>query len=81
MMFNENLFSYKDKYTLPDGTVLLNTVKECPRAYYLSYIVRKGFPLLPRFDEILLRFFEAGNTGMANYYYSLHISYKPPFFT
>lgn len=43
-----------------DGSPKLHLVKECPREYHLAYIVKKGWPLLPRFSKIINRFFEAG---------------------
>lgn len=51
----------KTKYELPNGKVLLHVIEECPRVYYLAYIVRKGWPFAPYFNDILSRFFEAGN--------------------
>lgn len=47
-------------YHRNDGSTRLHVVKECPRDYFLVYIVREGWPLFPRFNNILRRFSEAG---------------------
>lgn len=39
---------------------MLHVVKECPQTYFLTYIVRKGWPLLPRFNTIIRRLSEGG---------------------
>lgn len=56
----------------PDGSVLLHAVPECPRSYYLSYITKRGWPLLPSFSAKIQRFFEGGKylkkIGFMNFY-------------
>lgn len=50
------------RYLNDDGTPKLHVVKECPRHYFLTYIVYKDFPLLYRFNKLILRYTEAGST-------------------
>ncbi|XP_037912067.1 uncharacterized protein LOC119652196 [Hermetia illucens] len=47
-------------FELADGSALLHVIEECPRSYHLAFIVRKGWPFLTRFNEIVMRFSEAG---------------------
>lgn len=54
------LASFQTQYELPDGSVLLHVIKDCPRAYYMSYIVKKGWPLLPAFSNKIRQLFESG---------------------
>lgn len=54
------IYFLQTRYELPDGSVLLHVVKDCPRAYYMSYIVKKGWPLLPEFSNKIIQLFEAG---------------------
>lgn len=48
------------KYELNDGSPLLHLVPECPRTYYLAYIVKRGWPFLSTFSMAIRRFSEAG---------------------
>uniref|UniRef100_A0A182J6R5 Ionotropic glutamate receptor C-terminal domain-containing protein n=1 Tax=Anopheles atroparvus TaxID=41427 RepID=A0A182J6R5_ANOAO len=48
------------EYIRPDGQPMLHVVEECPRVYSLAYIVRKGWPFAPLFNNAILRFVEAG---------------------
>lgn len=50
----------KTKYLDDDGSPLLNVINECPRHYFLTYIVRKGWPFLPKFNQMIEFFTEAG---------------------
>lgn len=50
----------KTKYLDDYGSPLLNVIAECPRHYFLTYIVRKGWPFLPKFNQMIARFAEAG---------------------
>lgn len=50
----------KSKYLDDYGSPLLNVIKECPRHYFLTYIVRKGWPFLPKFNQMMERYAEAG---------------------
>lgn len=50
------------KYLKADGSPMLHVVKECPRHYYLTYITRKDWPFLPKFNKILIRLAEGGFT-------------------
>lgn len=43
-----------------DGSPKLHIVKECPRHYFITYIVRRNWPLLPRFNKVLYRLAEGG---------------------
>lgn len=51
---------FQTRYINVDGTPKLHVVKECPRHYFLTYIVYKDFPLLYRFNKLILRYTEAG---------------------
>lgn len=35
-------------------------VRECPRSYYMAFIVKRGYPLLPIFSDRVRYLFEAG---------------------
>lgn len=48
------------EFMSPDGSPLVHIVDECPRDYYVSYITRKDWPLLPSFNRKLMLFTEAG---------------------
>lgn len=50
------------KYLNADGSPQLHVVAECPRHYYLTYISRRDWPFLPRFNKILFRLSESGFT-------------------
>lgn len=39
---------------------MLHVIKDCPRHYFLAYIVYRDWPLLPRFNQLLQRFSEGG---------------------
>lgn len=39
---------------------MLHVMKDCPRHYFLSYITYKDWPLLNRFNKIMLRLSEGG---------------------
>ncbi|XP_031622960.1 uncharacterized protein LOC116340548 [Contarinia nasturtii] len=58
--FSDVQLIMKTKYLNPDGTSKLHVVKECPRHYYLTYVVTKDWPLLYRFSRVLQRFAEGG---------------------
>lgn len=49
------------RYELADGTVQLHAIKECPKTTQITYIVRRGWPFLPVFNNIIQRFNEAGS--------------------
>lgn len=44
----------------PGGRPLVHVVQECPRDYYVAYLTRTGWPLLPTFNWNIQTFFEAG---------------------
>lgn len=39
---------------------LVHIVNECPSSYFVAYIVPKGSPFLPRINNVISKFFEAG---------------------
>lgn len=43
---------------------MLHVIKDCPRHYFLAYIVYRDWPLLPRFNQLLQRFSEGGFAGL-----------------
>jgi hypothetical protein len=43
-----------------DGTFQLHIVEECPRTYFLAYIIPKGSPFLLRINTIITQFVESG---------------------
>lgn len=49
-------------------------VTECPRHYFLTYIVYKDWPLLHRFNKVLLRFAEGGKQKQEKLMVSIGIS-------
>lgn len=49
-----------NQYTKKDGTPMLFAVPECPRSYYLAYVVKKGWPFTKLFNQLIIRLFEAG---------------------
>lgn len=53
-------FYFQTKFLHRDGSPKLHVIKECPRHYFLTYIIRKGWPLLPRFNQVIDRLAEAG---------------------
>ncbi|XP_058116737.1 uncharacterized protein LOC131288540 [Anopheles ziemanni] len=48
------------EYIRADGQPMLHVIEECPRVYSLAYIVRKGWPFAPLFNDAILRFVESG---------------------
>ncbi|CAH0564203.1 unnamed protein product [Brassicogethes aeneus] len=50
----------KTKYIGPDGNPLLHIVKECPKSYFMAYILPVGSPLLPRINWFLRKLTESG---------------------
>lgn len=52
------------KYLNVDGSPKLHVIQECPRHYYLTYITRKDWPFLPKFNKILFRLAEGGFTKL-----------------
>lgn len=55
---------FQTRFHDDDGRPHLHVVAECPRHYFLTYIVNENFPLLYRFNKLLIRYAEA---GMQNY--------------
>lgn len=55
-----HLHANQNRFVNSDKNPILHVVRECPRLYYLSYIVRKGSPLLQSIDNIVRYAFEAG---------------------
>ena len=49
-----------NKYQANDGSPLLHVVRECPRNYLLGYLVPRGSPYLPYFNQGIARLVEAG---------------------
>jgi hypothetical protein len=49
-----------NKYRANDGSLLLHFVRECPRHYLLGYLVPRGSPYLPYFNQGIARLVEAG---------------------
>jgi hypothetical protein len=49
-----------NKYRANDGSLLLHVVRECPRNYLLGYVVPRGSPYLPYFNQGIARLVEAG---------------------
>lgn len=52
-------FIIHTKFT-KNGTPLLHVMSECPYSYFIAYIVPKGSPFLPKFNKVILDFFESG---------------------
>ena len=48
------------KYSKPDGSPLLHIVEECPRHYYLTYIMKRGSPFISQLNMVLMQYYEAG---------------------
>lgn len=48
------------RYVTPSGRPFVHVVEECPRAYYVAFLTRIGWPLLPTFNRSIIKFFEAG---------------------
>jgi hypothetical protein len=49
-----------DKYRSSEGSLLLHAVKECPRHYFLGYLMPRGSPYLPYINKGIARLVEAG---------------------
>lgn len=62
-------FIIRTKYMRKDGHPLLNVMNQCPRAFYIGYIVRKGWPFAGDFSRIITKFKEAGLTQ--KWYYDI----------
>lgn len=60
--------AHQTTYQRPDGSAYVHVVEECPRHYFLAYIVKKGWPLLPRVNHILSKFSEAGKNKTCHIY-------------
>lgn len=43
-----------------NGLPLLHIVNECPSTYFITYIVPNNSPFLPKFNSVILNFFESG---------------------
>jgi hypothetical protein len=57
----QNEYSLRlNKYRANDGSLLLHVVRECPRNYLLGYVVPRGSPYLPYFNQGIARLVEAG---------------------
>lgn len=65
---------FQTQYEMSDGSVLLHVIKDCPRSYYMSYIVKKGWPLLPTFGNRIRSLFEGGESGLSSNHKLLVIS-------
>lgn len=48
------------EYIKSNGYPLVHIVNECPSSYFVAYIVPKGSPFLPRINNVITKFFEAG---------------------
>lgn len=48
------------KFGSSAGVPLVHVIDECPRDYYVAYITRKAWPLLPSFNQKVMHFSEAG---------------------
>lgn len=53
---------FQTQFEMPDGSVLLHVIRDCPRSYYMSFIVKKGWPLLPAFSNRVCNLFEGGES-------------------
>lgn len=62
-------FIIRTKFMDDDGYPLLNVMNDCPRVYYIGYIVRRGWPFAGDFSRIITRFKEAGLTH--KWYYDI----------
>lgn len=51
---------FQTTYQRPDGSAFVHVINECPRHYFLAYIVKKGWPFLSCFNYMLIKFSEAG---------------------
>lgn len=63
----------QNKYENTDGSAMLHVIKECPRSYYMSFIVKKGSPLLPTFSNFIRSLFEGGIFLFSNMTYDISI--------
>uniref|UniRef100_A0A1B0CQV0 Putative ionotropic receptor 10a n=1 Tax=Lutzomyia longipalpis TaxID=7200 RepID=A0A1B0CQV0_LUTLO len=61
---SDSTLNIEREYTKPDGTPAYHVVKECPRNYHMSYIVRRGWAFSTLFNTILSRLREAGFINM-----------------
>lgn len=52
--------SLQNKYEESDGSALLHVIKECPRSYYMAFIIKRGSSLVKPFNNFIRRLFEAG---------------------
>lgn len=55
-------FIIKTKFMRSDGYPLLHVMTECPRSFYIGYMVRKGWPFAADFSRMIISFKEAGLT-------------------
>lgn len=55
-------FIIRTKFMRNDGYPLLHVMKECPRSYYIGYMVRKGWPFAKDISRMIVNFREAGLT-------------------
>lgn len=60
LLNNQNLGQFQTKYLNKDGSPKLHVIKDCPRHYFLTYIVYRDWPMLYRFNKILHHLAEAG---------------------
>ena len=68
------LLEFQTGFTRNDGSRMVHVVDECPGHFYLSYIVRKGWPLLSRFSQVLIKFGESGKPTRISIEYELNDS-------
>lgn len=54
----------QNRFVSSNKNPMLHVINECPRLYYISYIVRRGSPLLQSIDTIVRYAFEAGIVRM-----------------
>uniref|UniRef100_A0A336MYF5 CSON003021 protein n=1 Tax=Culicoides sonorensis TaxID=179676 RepID=A0A336MYF5_CULSO len=57
------------KFMRDDGYPLLHVMQNCPRSYYIGYMVRKGWPFAGDFSRLITKFKEAGLTH--KWYYDI----------
>ena len=48
-------------FVTPGGRPLVHIINECPRDYYVSYLTRARWTLLPTFNWGIQKFMEAGS--------------------
>lgn len=57
----ENSFRViRHRYVDADGDSLLHLVRDCPRSYYLSYVLPKDSAYIDRLNDLIMRLREAG---------------------